>query len=71
MQALALGHSAFMVHSGRQFGGLPMYVAIQEQDGTFPVSRQMELGPHGDGTHGFLYGSNSALATGAEKCKVS
>jgi hypothetical protein len=33
IQALLLAHSEFTIHSGRQFGGEPMYVGRHEQDG--------------------------------------
>lgn len=55
MQASCFGHSTFSIHSGRQFGGAPTYVARQEHDGVPPMSRHSEYGPHGDGMHGFMY----------------
>lgn len=39
IHALSLGQSEFMVHSGLQFGGLPIYVSIHEQEGDPPISR--------------------------------
>lgn len=54
MQAILAEHSALIVHSGLQFGGLPLYVGKQEQDGTPPISRHSENAPQGDGTHGSL-----------------
>jgi hypothetical protein len=53
MQAKLLGHSELMVHSGRQFGGEPVYVGRQEQEGEPPTSRHCEFAPQGLGTHGF------------------
>lgn len=47
-----LGHSGLIVHSGRQFGGVPIKLAKQEQEGEPPISRHCEFGPHGVGTHG-------------------
>lgn len=47
-----LGHSGLIVHSGRQFGGVPIKLAKQEQEGAPPISRHCEFGPHGDGKHG-------------------
>jgi hypothetical protein len=34
-----------------------MYDVKQEHDGLFPEDKHWELGPHGDGTQGFLGGS--------------
>lgn len=53
-----------MVHSGLQYGGLPSKPGIQEQDGTPPISRQSELGPHGELMHGFI--GNSGFGSGAK-----
>lgn len=54
MQAILAGHSALIVHSGLQFGGLPLYVGKQEHDGTPPISRHSENMPQGDDMHGSL-----------------
>lgn len=54
MQANLLEHSELIEHSGRQFGGLPIYSDKQEQDGEPPISRHSEFGPHGDGTQGLV-----------------
>ena len=43
-----------MVHSGLQFGGIPIYVGKQEQDGDPPLLRHCELGPQGLGMHGSI-----------------
>lgn len=51
-----------MVHSGRQFGGLPVYCNKQEHDGCPPMSRHSENGPHGDGMQG-LEGDDMISAT--------
>jgi len=48
------------MHSGLQFGGDPMNSGKQEQDGVSPFTWHCELGPQGDGTHGFPTGSGSA-----------
>lgn len=53
MQTISLGHSALITHSGLQFGGLPIYVDMQEQDGVFPCATHWECGPHGEGMQGF------------------
>lgn len=54
-----LEHSLLLMHSGRQFGGSPMKSYKQEQDGILFVSLHKELGPQGDGTHGFTSSVNS------------
>ena len=61
MQAILAEHSALIVHSGLQFGGLPLYVGKQEHDGTPPISRHSENMPQGDGMHGSLV---TSLTTG-------
>lgn len=43
-----------IVHSGLQFGGLPMNVGRHEQDGVPPTSRHCAFEPQGDGTHGLI-----------------
>lgn len=52
MQAKSNGHSEFIVHSGLQFGGLPMKLLEQAQTAFNPLRRQIELGPHGEGLQG-------------------
>lgn len=37
-QAKLLAHSELMTHSGRQLGGLPIYVGRHEHDGVPPTS---------------------------------
>lgn len=55
MQAKFPGHSAFRVHSGRQFGGRPMYFGVHEQTAVSSLTtRHCEFGPQGDGTHGLV-----------------
>lgn len=61
--ALLLTHSALITHSGRQFGGFPVYSDKQEHDGDPPISLHCEKGPHGEGTHGSLY---TGVAAGTE-----
>lgn len=41
------------MHSGRQFGGAPLYSGKQAHKGLSPFTLQIEFGPHGDGSHGF------------------
>ncbi|KAI9586455.1 hypothetical protein GQX74_002302 [Glossina fuscipes] len=48
-------HSPFDVHSGRHVGGMPMYPDKQEHTAWELISRHTELGPQGDGRHGFDY----------------
>lgn len=55
MQASSFGHSLLAMHSGLQFGGLPINSFKQAHDGELPTSLQMELGPHGDGSQGFTF----------------
>lgn len=62
MQAIFVVHSVLLVHSGRQFGGDPINSGKQRQSPLFPFSVQTELGPHGEGRHGFI-------ATGGEDAK--
>ena len=52
--ACFLLHSLLIKHSGRQFGGAPMFPLVQEHIGRSPKALQTELGPHGLGTHGSL-----------------
>lgn len=66
MQARLLGHSVFEMHSGLQFGGDPINSFRHEQDGESPIGRHSELGPQGEGSHGFkgsLGGSASTEVT--------
>lgn len=37
------------MHSGRQFGGLPMKFGKHEHDGESPDTLHSEFGPQGDG----------------------
>jgi hypothetical protein len=40
-------------HSGLQFGGEPIFPGKHEQAGLSPTARHSELGPQGEGIHGF------------------
>lgn len=62
IQALSEEQSELMVHSGRQFGGLPEYCGRHEHDGEPFKSRHCENGPHGEGTQGFV-GTTTTSAT--------
>jgi hypothetical protein len=68
MHALSLAQSEFIVHSGLQFGGDPMYVSMQEHIGTLLVTWHSELGPHGDGIHGLISGVGKSKIT-EKKCR--
>uniref|UniRef100_A0A1A9ZCR4 Uncharacterized protein n=1 Tax=Glossina pallidipes TaxID=7398 RepID=A0A1A9ZCR4_GLOPL len=63
IHAVLLGHSALMVHSGRQFGGIPTYCNKQLQEASSFTILHCEYGPHGEGMHGFL-GLGSCLRSG-------
>lgn len=54
IHAKLLGHSEFIIHSGLQFGGLPIYPTTQEHEGRPLMSWHIEFAPHGAGTHGFI-----------------
>jgi len=61
MHAIWLGHSLLLIHSGLQFGGVPMNSATQEHDGASLTTWHWALGPQGDGWHGFIgFGTSSA-----------
>lgn len=48
------GHSLFVTHSGRQFGGVPTKSGRQVQDGISPFTWHWAFTPHGEGTQGFI-----------------
>lgn len=50
-QTLLDGQSELVVHS-RQLGGNPLKFDKQEQIGLLELTRQLELGPHGEGMQG-------------------
>lgn len=60
-QANAAGHSALIVHSGRQLGGAPIKPGWQLHAGISPELIHIELGPHGDGWHGSMGISGRAV----------
>lgn len=53
MHAKFEGHSALIVHSGRQFGGWPIKSGKQEHAACVPITLHCEFEPHGEGSHGF------------------
>lgn len=60
IQAKFRAHSEFTLHSGRQYGGIPLYSGKHEHDG-WPLSgTHRELGPQGLGTQGFTGGASWA-----------
>lgn len=52
IQALSVAHSLLMVHSGRQFGGVPFMSGWQLQTACKFISRHKLFGPHGEGVQG-------------------
>lgn len=46
------GHSEFKTHSGRQFGGLPMKLALHEQTGKPFMTLQLVFDPQFEGLQG-------------------
>lgn len=61
------GHSALLVHSGRQLGGRPMYEGRQEHVGVLPLERQTALGPQGEGTHGSWLSTTIGVSTASKQ----
>lgn len=59
-----LGHSELLIHSGLQFGGVPIYSWRHEQDGLPLMSLHWEYGPQGDGWQGLL---GTIFSTGSKK----
>lgn len=55
MHARFDGHSWWMIHSGRQFGGAPSIPMAHEQTARWSSSRHSELAPHGLGIHGWAF----------------
>jgi len=53
MQAVVKLHSELMIHSGRQFGGLPEKLGWQDQTQAPFISLFWLLGPQGSGSQGF------------------
>jgi len=62
IQAKWLGHSLFVIHSGRQFGGAPMYPGKHEHEGESPTVRQIAFGPQGEGWHGLTRSTGTSCA---------
>ncbi len=58
MQASFWGHSEFETHSGLHPGGEPINEGKQEQIAWPLFWRHWLLGPHGDGTHGLVFGGS-------------
>lgn len=55
IQARFDGHSWWITHSGRQFGGAPSIPNEHEQTALASSSLHSEFGPHGDGIQGFTF----------------
>lgn len=49
IQALSCEHSELTIHSGLQFGGIPIYSTKQEHTGWLLTTWHWLFGPHGDG----------------------
>ncbi len=67
IQARLRGQSPFITHSGRQLGGAPVNPGRQLQLAWWLTFWHCELGPHGDGTHGFLWGLGSGIGVAVSK----
>lgn len=57
-----MAHSPLLTHSGLQFGGDPVKSGRQEHDGLSLATWHAELGPHGEGSHGFEGGVGGGAA---------
>lgn len=62
IQAKWYEQSLLLTHSGRQFGGDPIYSGKHEHDGDVPCTWHCEYGPQGEGIQGFWMGSSSIIA---------
>lgn len=58
------GHSELTTHSGRQAGGLPLYVGRQEHTAWSLLTRHSLFGPQGDGLHGSRFSSSNTVENG-------
>lgn len=67
MQALLLLQSVFSTHSGLQFGGLPKYPILHEQEGTPPTSLHSAFCPQGEGMQGFICSIIGGVDSGCTK----
>lgn len=54
MQALLVGQSELIVHSGLQFGGDPKYPETHEHEGTSLKAWHIAFKPQGEGTQGLI-----------------
>ena len=68
IHAKVFSHSALMVHSGLQDGGVPMYPSRQTQAATSLRALQRALGPQGSLKQGST-GRRSVVAIGTKKEK--
>lgn len=60
-QALSLGQSSLIEHSGAQRGGTPRYPGLQLQIAEPETSRQVANSPQGLGSHGEVFTGGSGL----------
>lgn len=61
-------HSVLLVHSGRQLGGAPMYSGKHVHCAFSPFSVHCELGPQGEGKHGFTFKGGDAARKKRVQC---
>lgn len=72
IQAWLLGQSGLITHSGRQFGGEPIYPVKQEHEGCLLCeARHCEFGPHGEGWHGSFSASTGSVGGAAVRFQKS
>lgn len=55
MQAKWFAHSLLLIHSGLQFGGVPINSGKQEHEGESLMTLHSAFEPHGDGWQGFVW----------------
>lgn len=70
-QARFEGHSSSIIHSGRQFGGMPSILILQEHTALPSTTWHWELGPHGLGKHGFTFLGGSIAIYKIKKKKLN
>lgn len=71
MHALFWEHSELTVHSGRQVGGTPTNPSWQRHTACPLWTRQLLLGPHGDGSQGFSGGEVGVTSSTTQALKGS
>lgn len=71
IQARLDGHSWWITHSGRQFGGAPSIPNEHEQTARFSIWWHSLFGPHGDGIHGLMAIGGSNATKGTKRIMIS